>query len=227
MKNFIFGFCILLGASTANAQTFKVLRAKGNKAVIQLPKGESLAKGSTYSISESRESSASAGGNGSREKTVSLSSEIFTGSRSVGSGSSVSLTTFDVAGRYGWNQGVMEYGPLASVAYASSGSASARTILAGGFYDYNLVENTPDTELVYGVGASAALGQASVSAGGSSSTSSTILTASGGGQAKWFPFGHSTAIRVDGGLRFDRQKTGTVTTTETGLTIAAGLQVYF
>ncbi|MCM2282812.1 MAG: hypothetical protein NDI61_13310, partial [Bdellovibrionaceae bacterium] len=217
----------LAGSTTAQAQTFKVLKMKGNKAVIQLPKGSTLEKGESYSIGTSTDgesSSTSAGGSsGPREQTLSMSSALFTGSRSSSNGTSTSITAIDLTGRYGWNKGIMEYGPLAEFEYASASSVSTRTIEVGGFFDYNLVENKEGVDMVYGLGATASIGQSSTE--GQPSTS--IMNINGGGQLKWFPFGHATAIRLDAGLNYERQSVSGRTLTTTGLLIAAGLQTYF
>lgn len=222
---FVVGSLLVLGgllATPANAQSFKVLKVKGNKAIIQFSRGETLEKGESYSVSGEGPSESGSSG-GARGKTVSFSSDLFTGSTSSGNGASSSRTSFDVAGRYGWNDGMMEYGPIASIAYLSIGGASTRAIGVGGFFDYNLVENKPGVDLVYGAGAQAAIGQSSDSGGESGS----LFTLDGGGQLKWFPFGHDTAIRLDAGLRYQRTSVSNITTTTTGLAIAAGLQTYF
>jgi hypothetical protein len=223
MNKLILAFIVAFSTVSAQGQTFKVKKVKGNQAVIVLPRGITLNKGARYNIENSDdELSVPTVGSGGRERTIGFTTSYFTGSTSASAGTSVSQTSFEIDGRYGWNAGVMEYGPLAGLDYDSSGSISSRTLTFGAFFDYNLVPNDPGAKMVYGVGAVAGLALTSVDTGGGSDSGSAF-DLRGGGQVKWFPFGHSTCVRGDAQLRFVKASE----TTTTGLYFAAGLQTYF
>lgn len=213
----------------ANAQQFKVSKVKGNRAFIIMPKGMTLEKGKTYSVAEGDAGSDddTQTSTQDRDTTMALSGNLFTGSTKTSPGGiSVNGTSIELAGRYGWNKGKKEYGPLATFYYVSSGSYSARIIAGGGFFDYNLVENTAGQNKVYGLGADATFGLSSQSTG-SSGTTGSVIQIKGGGQMKWFPVGPSAAIRVDAQLSYMRSAEDKITETQMGLYLAAGLQVYF
>lgn len=174
-------------------------------------------------LSGGGESSSGGGGSDSRAMIVGGSAELKNESTS---GSSSSTTSLGVTGRYGWNAGDMEYGALGGLTYASATGSSARLLEAGGFFDYNLVANTPGTELVYGLGLEGKFGSIS-STVGNAETTGTRMTFQGGGQLKWFPLGNSVAIRGDAVYRYASNSSGGVSTNVSGLVIAGGFYIYF
>ncbi len=213
----------------ANAQQFKVSKVKGNRAFIVMPKGMTLEKGKTYSVAEGDGGTDddSQTSTQDRDTTMAFSGKILTGkTKTSPGGASVSGSDIDLFFRYGWNNGKKEYGPLANFAYASSGSYSVRTIAGGGFYDYNLIENTARNHMIYGLGADATFGLVASSTGKTGTTGSAIQV-KGGGQMKWFPVGTATAIRADAQVSYLRTAVDKTTSTSIGLYLAAGLQVYF
>ena len=105
---------LVLLTSSAFAQTFKVLKVKGNKAIIQVPKGITLDQGAKYSIDS--EGSAEAPrlneNAASRQYVTGGTVELFFGSQRQESASgtaSSSTTEFATDLKFGWNKGQMEY----------------------------------------------------------------------------------------------------------------------
>src|SRR5215213_11987246 len=103
------GFILASTSTSAFAQSFKVVKVKGNQAVIQLPKGITLDKGSTYAIEPDSGGSSVIGNGlgGARERTLGGTASLFSGSTKSGS-TSISSTTIDADLLYGWNTGIME-----------------------------------------------------------------------------------------------------------------------
>lgn len=210
-----------------DAQQAKVVKVQGKKAIVQFPDD---ARPRVGQVIELGPVSMSGGGvstsSGSREMIVGGSAEL---SSLTPSGGSSSTTKFAIDGRYGWNAGQMEYGGIASVDYQSSTGSSARLLSGGGFFDYNLVPNTPGTDLVYG---GAVLGQfGSIgSTIGNAERTGTIMRFELGGQLKWYPLGNSVAVRGDLLYRIDSisdtlKNTGS--NTGSGIVAKAGFYIYF
>lgn len=237
MKNVLAAFLLIFAMFPAWGEQVKVLKVKGNKAIIKVPPGTMIEKGRIYTLDTAGDrtmasegdasSSATSVATGPRTKLLGLTAKIFTGStRSSPGGTSVSTTQFEVEGRYGWNDGKREYGPIGILDYVSFDRSSSRVLAGGAFYDYNLVPNVPGTAMAYGLGAVGTLGLLSATVGSESSSGSQVLLG-GGGQIKWFPFGNSACVRGDGQIRYIREAIGNVTNTTFGFFIGAGLLAYF
>ncbi len=229
-NNFSIGvLCLQLAilglSSSAFATTGKVVKAKGKKVLIELPIDPRLQAGDTVEIDtlELRSPASSRAMAGGRRLTIGGSmngGELHFYSRSNGYPGD---TLFDIVGRGGWNYGKYEYGPLAEIQYESTDSNSSQTTLgAGGFFDWNLVANTPGASDVYGIGGDAEVKSISVKAG-TTSNSSSGLALNGGAFYKYFLFRSDTCLRFDGDLHIALYNNYS----ETGLRFLAGIQTYF
>lgn len=217
-------------ATNAFAQTAKVIKVSGKKAIVQFPDDSRPRVGQTFDLSGGGGSmeggsagGGGGGGTGSRAMIVGGSAEF---SSLTPSGSSTSTTRFSADARYGWNAGQMEYGALGALTFQSSTGTSARLLQAGGFFDYNLVPNTPGTEIVYGAMALGKFGQIS-STVGNLEFSGTVMTIEVGGQLKWFPLGNTVAIRGDLLYRMESASDSIRSSASSGIVAKGGLYVYF
>lgn len=232
MKYILAALLTLSCGSISFAQEAKVIKVKGQQAIVQFPKGHKPYAGETIDLSGGGGGDAggagTTGGGGStgpREHSIGAAAEIssISSSNNVKGSSSTSTTTIALEGRYGWNAVTMEYGPLAALSRTSTDSGSSMTLKAGGFFDYNLVPNTAGAEMVYGLGAEAYVGQTSPSSG----DSATLMGFAGGGFLKWFLLKTPTAFRGDLQYQYDRSSAGQVTTTTSGPIAKVGFEVYF
>lgn len=214
---------MVFASASVRADQAKVLKVQGKKAIVQFPDDARPRVGQLIDLggSGSEVSMAAGHGSGSRNIIVGGSAAF---SSLTSSTSSASSSTLDLLARYGWNKGEMEYGGIGSFYYTSVTGSSTRQIGVGGFFDYNLIPNTPGTELVYGAGGELQYAMVSVTTGAAESSSS-LIRLQGGGQVKWFPFGNTVAIRGD--LVYRYQQSGSPTTTISGLVALGGLYVYF
>ncbi len=211
-------------SSIATAQQAKVVKVSGKKAIVQFPEDARPKVGQMIDLSGGGgESSGGGGGDGSRATIIGGSAEL---SNLSTSGSTSSTTSLGVTARYGWNGGEMEYGPVGTISYSSATGSSARVLEAGGFFDYNLVPNTPGTDLVYGVGAEGKFGSTSATVGNAETTGSR-MTFQGGGQVKWFPLGNTVALRGDAVYRYISTSSGGVSSNTSGLVVEGGFYIYF
>lgn len=227
----IFGafFSIFVCVPTAFTQTAKVIKVQGKKAIVQFPDDARPHVGQTIDLGGGGISSMDGGSH--RSSSTAARAMIIGGSAELSSytvsGNASSTTSFAGDARYGWNAGVMEYGALGAFAYTSTTGLSSRALLAGGFFDYNLVPNTSGTELVYGGGAVARIGQISTTTL-NQEYSGSVMQLDLGAQLKWFPLGNTVAIRGDILYRVESIGDSVKTkSTGSGLVAKAGLYVYF
>lgn len=213
----------------AHAQQAKVIKVKGQQAIVQFPPGTPPVVGEMLNVGGSAQSEEGGStGRGSRAHSLAVSGNISFASVKTDKPveTSSNVTSFEIAGAYGWNQEIFEFGPLVSIGYSSTTGRTGRTLLAGGFFDFNLIPNRPGTPVVYGVGATASFGQDSQTIANVDTTTS-LLNFFAGGNVKWFGLSENVAIRGDAGLNYSRNSGNNSTTTEMALQIKAGLAFYF
>ena len=154
----------------AQAQSFKVVKIAGKKAIVEVSDPKSIKINETYNVGGTGESSAPApmGKAGKRDNAIAFNF-------SFSSINSVTNTT--VGGAYLWNMKSYEAGPVVQIDNASGGGVSRSTSAFGaqGFYNFN--ENKPGVE-----GVLSAVGEVLISSG--SGNSSTAIAA--GGNYRWF-----------------------------------------
>lgn len=214
---------VVLLSLGANAQTAKVVKVSGKKAIVQFPDDARPKVGQTIDLSGGGGGDMGGGGSGSRATIIGGSASL---SSLTNSSSSSSTTGMEVTARYGWNAGEMEYGVLGNLQYSSSTGSSSTILGGGGFFDYNLVPNTSGTSLVYGLGAEGQFGTISTTTG-SASVSGTVMTFQGGGQLKWFPLGNDVAIRGDVVYRYISTSSAGVSSNTSGFVVQGGFYIYF
>lgn len=203
----------------SQAQKIKVRRVKGNQAVVEFS-GAPLQPGQAYELVQDEFSEGSSSAS-NRRYVVSLDFSL-TSLKSDAPGSD-SDTDMSLSGRFGWNFGQFEIGPLASYASNSTGNVTINVLKAGGWGDFNLIPNIPGEVFVFGVGGYGAFGQ---SDGGGASLS--LMEFGVGPFAKWFPLGSDFGFRIDAGYMYQRQSGGTTgEVTITGFASTVGLLVYF
>jgi hypothetical protein len=224
MKQILMTPLFIFVGSMAFAQQAKVIKVKGQQAIVEFPMGVAPSVGQRIELSngvEPEDFGATLGTN--RANFLSLTAQLSAISSSAGSGTT---TTFEVSGRAGWNTAKLEYGPMGTLGYSSASGTSARTVLAGGFFDYNLIPNKSGTQMVYGLGAEGQIGQTAATTGGVE-VAQTVFKLFAGGSVKWFGLSDTVALRADAGLDTVRTSSGSVSVTESGLMIKGGIAAYF
>lgn len=215
---------LLVGLTNqAHAQSFTVKKVKGKQALIEMVIPGSLTSGETYTVGNEDFSAAlddqPKTGAGNRKKTIGASASY---SSTKYDDSDYTVTSLFLAGRYGWNQGSYEFGPLANFYMTDSGtgssSAKSTSFGLGGFFDYNFTSNVNASQ-VYGAGASFTYDTDKT--GEADSVSSNAIFA--GGFGKFFMLGTPTALRIDAGIDYAKYESRA----RNGFVIMAGLQTYF
>lgn len=193
------------------AESFTVKKTKGRQAVIEssIP----LVEGETYIIQTSKQS-----GLISEDVTYPRSNRSRENSFSAGINSSffkadnLQEHQIDIEGRYGWNFGDYEVGPLLHIGLLDEGAGFNTDFYVGGYFDYNITPNVGREEMVYGVTAQAYGGNREFTNG----ASSQVLAMGAGGFLSWYLMGSTTALRFEGLVQSKKIATSTTSASAIG-----------
>ncbi len=208
--------------SLSHAQQARVIKVKGQQAIVQFPQGTAPIVGETMNVGGGSAPDGSVIPRGTRDHTLGLSTALGVFTISDGGGSK---TQFDFTGRYGWNMQIFEFGPIATISYLSGSGSTTRGISGGAFFDFNFVPNVMGQQFIYGVGAEGTLGQ-STTTQASVDTTTSLTNFLIAGYAKWFGLSDHFALRGDAGLNIQRTSASVAAVT-TGLLVRGGINVYF
>lgn len=230
MVGLLFG-AVFSRMSEAMAQEIRVVKVKGQQAIVDFPKGVKPVVGQTLSVG-----SGSMGGSSSRDNLVAFQAsmsfgeetEEITGSDGATNEVSASLTDIALSGRFGWNKGRYEFGPLVEFGYQQEESLDTITLKLGGFFDFNINPNDGSRAFLFGPTAEAYAGYESRSlSNGASDQTGPLFGAYVGGFIKQFVMSDTVALRGDVGLQYDVADLTDVTSTTLGVLAKGGLAVYF
>lgn len=213
-------FCFALPASAQ--QKIKVKKIKGNQAIVEFPSSMPLQMGEVYEVTPLDDLGAAAQADSeSRNHLIDLSVN-FSSYKSNAVGATQS-SSFSASGRFGFNYGNFEWGPVAQVISTTSLSVTSSSYLGGLFADYNLIPNTAGEVFIYGLGAVANGGVAT-----SSGTNTTSYAYYLGPFVKWFPFANSIGLRFDADYSGESKvATAGGTAAYTGFVFLVGISDYF
>jgi hypothetical protein len=228
MKHLLIALLVFTTASFAQGQTAKVIKVKGQQAIVQFPAGTVPQVGQQLDLGGGSVSDADGNampGLGSRKNLIGLGvNQLYFLNNSA---TSKSVTGIKLNGRYGWNTGRMEFGPIATLEYESRDNSSTRLMAIGGFFDYNFTPNISGQKLVYAATGDLSFGQLSEKQGSFEPTS-TIINLFVGGTVKWFGLSDHFALRADAGFNLQRSTPDSGDATSlAGAMVRAGIANYF
>ena len=185
----------------AIADKITVKKVKGNSAVVEFD--TPLEEGKTYELATTPISD-NVDYKSNKLKDRKNSFSFGTSFESVRSDLSQN-TALNLQFRYGWNFANLEVGGVGTFTSSDQGAGTTSSVLAGGYFDYNLVPNRDPKEMVYGPFILLVAGstQYPSSTGGSTSKIET----NAGGFLTYFLGTTTTAIR--GELFYDYQQINT------------------
>ena len=221
-QNVVLAFLLsALISTSASAASFTVKKTKGNSSVIE--SSTPLIPGETYIIQSSKQSQISEDvtytrSNRSRENSFSggIDSSFFKSDQ-------LQEHMIDLEGRYGWNFGEYELGPLMHIQLLDEGAGFNTDIYLGGYFDYNLVSNVASEDFIYGLTAQGYGGNREFTNG----ASSQIFAFGGGGYLSWFLIRSTTALRIEGLVQQKKIATSVASSNVLGFTGKMLLSFYF
>lgn len=212
---------LLLASVPALAQQARIVKVKGRQAIVQFPADAKPEIGQILTVS----SGVLDEENQTQNRNFLLAWD-FNLSYVNDSRTNKATAGFSSTGRFGWNMGDVEFGPLGTLSFSSGSNTDSRTVSAGGFMDKNFVMHKGKPKAVYGLTGNIQLGQTTTTV--SSATSSEgLLQLFGGGCYKWFGLSDMTALRGEAGLSVERHTSTGESYTLTGMVFRVGIQTYF
>jgi len=131
-------------------------------------------------------------------------------------------TTFSLSGSYSWNWSKYEFGPIVAFSSTDTDGQGESSNSLGGYFDYNIIQNVPGQEMIWGGVARLLLGSETTTRTNSKQTDSST-TFEAGVQAKFFQLSQVLALRTE--LVFQNKKVEDDSTN--GFVLNLGLQHYY
>lgn len=166
MFKLIIALTCLISFQVSQAQSFKVIKIAGKKAIVEVDDPKMINVNQTYNVG-GESMMATSGGSFKRDNAIGVTF-------SYTSVNSVSILRLN--GNYLWNLKQYEFGPILGLTTVS-GSGSSSTTTFGGLGFYNLNENKPGVPTVLSI-----VGQLTIESGSGSS----VTQIQGGGNYRWF-----------------------------------------
>ena len=201
MLKLALALCTLAFFQIAEAQTFKVVKIQGKKAIVEMSDPSLVNLNQTYNVG------GSSGGPTSFKRDNAIAANFSYSSRS-------SITEIQLGGTYLWNLKQYEFGPLVQLQNTSSGGVSSNITTFGGTGFYNFNENKVGVETVL-----SAVGTLSLSSGGGISTTNINL----GGNYRWFLLSGDHCFSFSGLYKMVQASGASAS----GFALEAGIATYF
>lgn len=211
-----------LTSQYAQAEKVTVRKVKGNQAIIesQTP----LEEGQTYELvteSVSEDVDYKSGVFKARNNSLTLGTKLdFLKSDTTQS------SNYSLQARYGWNFSSLEIGAVLDVTGSDAGAGATTTVLAGGYFDYNVIPNRDPKKVIWGPFVLAGFGSTSYPDTGTGG-SSTSLNANLGAFLSYFIGDTSTALRGEAYGTYQQVNTTATKTTLVGGGVRGLLVFYF
>jgi hypothetical protein len=159
-----------LGVQMSHAQTFKVVKIAGKKAIVEVDDPKAISVNQYYNVGGQSLMTSPGSGTYKRDNAIAFNFGYT-------SQSSPSISVLDFQGSYLWNLKQYEFGPIIGLTNISGSGASSNVTTFGGEGFYNFNENKPGVPTVL-----SAIGELTITSG--SGTSVTHISA--GGNYRWF-----------------------------------------
>lgn len=199
----------------------KVMKVKGNKASIKLPKGTQVEKGEIYYLNMEKENEITdSPDSGAGERSHFFGGEVDFRSLTASSGGSGSTyQIINVASYFGFNFLKFEIAPMISYQNLSIGSSQSQTWFAGFFTDYNFNENYKGVNSVWG-----ARFQLSYGSETQASVALNVIRGQFSGVYKWFLTDTNISLGAQLGYRYESLSDSS---TRSGAVFLLQVQNYF
>ena len=209
MKKFIALFTVLIAFSLAEAQSFKVIKIQGKKAIVEVNDPTMVTVNQTYNVGGDSSSPAptSGGKSGGRDHGIALNFSFL-------SQSSPSASSMTLGGTYLWNFKKWEAGPSLSLTNSSAGGITSNSTSIGGVGFWNFSENRLGIDKILSV-----TGGLGVTSGSGSST--TVLYV--GPNYRWFMLSQDHCFSMSAVYKM-AQASGS---TASGFELLAGISTYY
>ena len=206
MSKLLLAILSVLAVSAAHAQSFKVIKIQGRKAIVEMSDPTMVNLNQTYDVGGS---SSMSSGPTSFKRDYAIAATF-----SYLSTSSPSASVMNLGGMFLWNMKAYEFGPTASLTNTTVGSTSTSSSRFGAIGYYNFNDNKVGVETVM-----SAVGSVEMSSGSGSSVTYIEL----GGNYRWFMLSGDHCFSFSA-LYQMAQASGSSTS---GFALEGGIMTYF
>ena len=203
---------VLLISNLSQAQSFKVVKIQGKKAIVEVSDPTMISLNQTYNVGDSSMPVSTGGKGGKRDHAIAAAFS-FTNQTSP-----TSSSVMELSGAYLWNFKSYEVGPVLGFGTTSGSGTSSSSSEFGALGFYNFSDNKPGVETLWSV--LGKLSVASVSSGGASASQTRIEF---GPNYRWFLLSPDHCFSMSG-LYYMYQQSGT---SVSGIRLEAGISTYF
>ena len=208
MKKFIVFVTVLSAFSLAEAQTFKVIKIQGKKAIVEVNDPTMVNVNQTYNVGGGDSlAPSSSGKTGGRDHGIALNFSFL-------SQSSPTASSMTLGGTYLWNFKKWEAGPSVSLTNLSAGGVTSNSTSIGGVGFWNFSENRIGVDKILAV-----TGGLGITSGSGNST--TLLYV--GPNYRWFMLSQDHCFSMSAVYKM-AQSSGS---TASGFELLAGIATYY
>lgn len=141
-----------------------------------------------------------------------------------GADEAVNSQILNIDFKYGWNSQSVEYGPVIGYSFTTIDKIDIKTLLLGGFFDFNFSPNTAEATSLWAFRATLGLGQDDNSA---QPKEASINQLTAGLVYKWFGLSTNFAFDFDVSYMMRNRSLDSQKSTQSGIIAKLGLQTYF
>lgn len=217
MKHLILILALIATYSLSRAQSFKIIKIQGKKAIVEVDDVDQIEVNKTYSAS-AENAILSKIGKSTFKRDHGIGASFFYMNTSA---SGVSSNYMNLSGEYLWNMKRYEFGPVLSYSSTSSGGFDSTSTSIGGEGFYNFTENKVGTDKIFSIYGALAFN----STGGSISTSDTTLKL--GPNYRWFLLSGDHCLSISALYMTGQRSSGGTNSSTSGFMLAGGIVTYF
>lgn len=208
MKKYLAFVSVLIAFNLAQAQSFKVVKIQGKKAIVEVNDPTLVSVNETYNVGADS-FPVSGGGSkvGGRDHGIAVNFSFL-------SQSSPTASAMTLGGTYLWNFKKWEAGPNLQVSNASAGGVSTNTTTIGGMGFYNFSDNRVGVDKIFAITG----GLGIVSGSGSSVTQLSV-----GPNYRWFMLSSDHCFSFSALYKMAQASGSTVS----GFELLGGISTYF
>lgn len=219
---------LTLNPQTSFAQSLRILKIQGKKAIVEISDPSKVRVNDIYSFDIDDSNSSDFSSQNSSTRTLN-------GSRKHALGFDLSFsylktdttnndnTSFTLAGIYLWNFKSFEVGPTLSYGNFNQSGSQTNTVSGGAQFFYNFSDNKPGVESIFSLAAIATIGSTTPNSG----NSTTTLTAMTGLNYRWFGLSPNFCISISALYSYAKVSGNLNEANTSGAKILGGLTTYF
>lgn len=216
---------IYLSCFFADAQTFKILKIQGKKAIVEVNDPSQIHVNDIFSLDDDSVSNSSSSKTRSNitDRHYGLGMDFSFSNLKADATNSEAASSLSVNGSFLWNFKFFEIGPTLGFGNYKQANSENTTTSFGVVGFYNFTDNKPQTEHIFSVTAAANMSSANPSTGNTTTTTTFVA----GPNYRWFVLSQDHCLSISALYSLAKTTGGVLDTTTTGFKVVGGIATYF